>query len=473
MEWVVAWDITQKTFGYTNHTLLPEAQEKWSLELFQKLLPRHLEIIYEINYRFLNSIRTLKNIDETIIKRMSIIDESGEKCVRMAHLATVGSHAINGVAELHTELLKNGVLGDFYQLNPEKFFNITNGVTPRRWIILSNHELSKLITKSIGKEWINDMEKNLPKLEAFKDDSNFQIEWQTIKLDNKKRLAKDILDRTGIIVDPNSLFDIQVKRIHEYKRQLLNVLHLITRYLRIKKNPQHNVTPRTIIIGGKSAPGYFMAKLIIKLINNVADVVNNDTDVAGRLKVVFYPDFNVKNAHNIYPAADLSEQISTAGTEASGTGNMKFSMNGALTIGTLDGANIEIMNAVGKDNFFAFGLTAQEVNEKKIRGYNPQYHLDTNHELRDVINSIDQGLFSNLFTSLVGSLQYHDHYMLFADYASYIVSQDLVDLSYNNQQDWTKKSIINVARMGKFSSDRSIREYAEKIWHINTIKFKT
>jgi starch phosphorylase len=389
----------------------------------------------------------------------------------MAHLATVGSHAVNGVAEIHSELLKNGVLVDFYKLNPEKFFNITNGVTPRRWMILSNHELTGLITKSIGDSWIGNMEDQLPKLEVLAEDPIFQKKWQNIKLNNKIRLAQDILDSTGIVVDPYSLFDIQVKRIHEYKRQHLNILHVITRYLRIKKNPKDSVVPRTIIFGGKSAPGYFMAKLIIKLINNVADVVNNDSDVAGRLKVVFYPDFNVKNAHNIYPAADLSEQISTAGTEASGTGNMKFSMNGALTIGTLDGANIEIRNAVGADNFFSFGLNVQEVLEHKKKGYNPQSHIDNNKELREVISAIDQGLFSSLFTSLVGSLQYHDDYMLLADFASYITCQEIVDNSYLNQIEWTKKSILNVARIGKFSSDRSIREYASKIWDIKPISF--
>lgn len=466
LEWDIAWDITQKSFAYTNHTLLPEALEKWSLPLFQNLLPRHLEIIYEINQRFLNSIRALGTVDDAAIRRMSIIDESGEKYIRMANLATIGSHAVNGVAELHTELLKQDVMHDFYQLQPDKFINITNGVTPRRWVMLSNPRLSKLITDSIGDGWIRNMEEHLPKLEAYSKDPSFQKEWQRIKFENKERLARDVKYRTGMIIDPHSLFDIQVKRIHEYKRQHLNILHVISQYLKIKRNPQAQIVPRTVIFGGKSAPGYYMAKLIIKLINNVAEVVNNDPDVAGRLKVLFYPDFNVKHAHHIYPAADLSEQISTAGKEASGTGNMKFSMNGALTIGTLDGANIEIRNAVGEDNFFLFGLSAEEVRETKSRGYNPRHYIDMNADLREVINAIDQGRFSNIFRNLVDSLLYRDEYMLFADYASYIKCQDLVDVAYLDQTEWTRKSILNVARIGKFSSDRSIREYAEKIWGI-------
>lgn len=464
MEWDTAWKITQKSFAYTNHTLLPEALEKWSLGMFQSLLPRHLEIIYEINHRFLSSIKD--KVDEEAIRRMSIIDESGEKYVRMANLATIGSFAVNGVAELHTQLLKKDVLHDFYDLDPVKFLNVTNGVTPRRWVMLSNPHLSELITQTIGEGWIYDMEKNLPKLEPYANDLMFQEKWEKIKFENKKRLAEDIKERTGIIVDPHSLFDIQVKRIHEYKRQHLNILHVITSYMNIKKDPKAFVVPRTVIFGGKSAPGYHMAKLIIKLINSVAEVVNNDSDVNGRLKVVFIPDFNVKHAHAIYPAADLSEQISTAGKEASGTGNMKFSMNGALTIGTLDGANIEIRNAVGADNFFLFGLSSQEVKDLKLKGYNPRAYIDNDPQLRGVLDLIDHGKFGSLFRELVDSLVYRDEYMLLADYASYIECQKRVDKAFQNTSEWSKKSILNVARIGIFSSDRSIRDYAKKIWKV-------
>ncbi len=474
MDWDTAWHITQNTFAYTNHTILPEALEKWSLPLFGGLLPRHLEIIYEINRRFLDEVRVKEGVDDAKIARLSIIDESGDKYVRMANLASIGSHAINGVAALHTELLKRDVLHDFYELYPEKFFNVTNGVTPRRWVVLSNPELARFITSKIGEEWIRDMEGHLPKLEAFARDREFQKEWHRIKHKNKENLASIIRQRTGVLVDASSMFDIQVKRIHEYKRQHLNVLHVITLYNRIKHNPRIDVVPRTVIFGGKSAPGYYMAKLIIKLINSVAAVVNNDPDVAGRLKVVFLPDFNVKHAHAIYPAADLSEQISTAGKEASGTGNMKFSMNGALTIGTLDGANIEIRDAVGEDNFFLFGMTIDEVNGLGSRGYNPMQYVDSDEELRGVFDLLNSGHFSNgdpgLFKPLADSLLYHDPYMLMADYRSYIECQDRVDAVYRDQEQWTRMSILNVARIGMFSSDRSIREYAEKIWGVKQVK---
>ncbi|HYA01692.1 MAG TPA: glycogen/starch/alpha-glucan phosphorylase, partial [Syntrophobacteria bacterium] len=356
MDWDGAWDITRKTFAYTNHTLLPEALEKWPLPLFRGALPRHLEIIFEINRRFLDEVRVTFPGDDQRAARLSLIDESGDKYVRMANLASAGSHAINGVAALHSDLLKQTVLRDFYELSPGKFHNVTNGVTPRRWMVLSNPKLAALITRKIGDSWVRDLEGELRGLQRFADDPGFQEDWREVKHENKRNLAALIKERTGIVVDPETLFDIQVKRLHEYKRQHLNVLHIVTLYNRLKKNPRADITPRTFIFGGKSAPGYFMAKLIIKLINSVGEVVNNDPDVAGRLKVVFFPDFNVKNGQHVYPAADLSEQISTAGKEASGTGNMKFTMNGALTIGTLDGANVEIREEVGAENFFLFGL---------------------------------------------------------------------------------------------------------------------
>jgi glycogen phosphorylase len=471
MDWEEAWEITRSTFAYTNHTLLPEALETWPLPLFGSLLPRHLEIIYEINRRFLDEVRLRHPGDEAKIARLSLIDETGEKHVRMAHLASVGSHAINGVAALHTELLKRDVLRDFYELYPERFHNITNGVTPRRWMVLCNPRLADLITRKIGDRWVPRLEEDLKKLEPFADDPELRDEWRQIKLQNKRDLALLIKERTGVVVNPESLFDIQVKRLHEYKRQHLNVLHIITLYRRIKLNPGLEITPRTVIFGGKAAPGYFLAKLIIKLIHSVAEVVNNDQDVAGRLKVVFFPDFNVKNGQHIYPAADLSEQISTAGKEASGTGNMKFAMNGALTIGTLDGANVEIREEVGAANFFLFGLTAGEVSDLKARGYQPMDYYRSNPELREAIDLIQSGFFSrgdqDLFKPLVDSLLHHDEYLVLADYQAYVDCQDQVNKAFRNPDQWTRMAILNVARMGKFSSDRAVREYCEKIWRVN------
>jgi len=476
LEWDAAWEITQKTFGYTNHTLLPEALEKWPLPLFSSLLPRPLEIIYEINRRFLEDIRKRYPGDEGLVERLSIIDETGEKHVRMANLASVGSLAINGVAALHSELLKQTVLRDFYEISPKKFLNVTNGVTPRRWIVLSNPGLSDLISKNIGNDWPSNLETELKKLEPFADDAGFQKKWQKVKKDNKSHLAAIIRERTGIVADPDSLFDIQVKRFHEYKRQHLNILHVITLYNRIKSNRKADITPRTVIFGGKAAPGYFMAKRIIKLINSVAEVVNNDKDVRGRLKVVFFPDFNVTNGQVIYPAADLSEQISTAGKEASGTGNMKFSMNGALTIGTLDGANVEIREEVGADNFFLFGLTTEEVNDIKERGYNPRGYYESNPNIRETIDQIGSGVFSKgdreLFSPLIDSLLNRDEYMLLADYQSYVDCQDRVSKAFKDKRRWTQMSILNVARMGKFSSDRSIREYCDTIWKVKSLNKK-
>lgn len=469
MGWEAAWEITRKTFGYTNHTLLPEALEKWPVDLFGELLPRHLEIIYEINRRFLEEVRSRYPGDEARVARMSLIDESGGRYVRMAHLACVGSYAINGVAELHTRLLQEDVLRDFYEMMPEKFSNKTNGVTPRRFMVLSNPGLSRLITGKIGEAWVSASEE-LRQLEQFVEDGAFREEWRRVKFGNKQRLARLIRERSGIEVDPSSMFDIQVKRIHEYKRQHLNVLHIIALYNRIKRDPAYPMCPRTFIFGGKAAPGYFMAKRIIKLINAVAEVVNGDSEVNGRLKVVFFPDFNVKNAKFIYPACDLSEQISTAGKEASGTGNMKFSLNGALTIGTLDGANVEIREEVGAENFFLFGLTAEEVSSLQQRGYQPSAYYRGNPELQGVIERLRSGYFSNgdqeLFKPLLDSLLFHDPFMLFADFADYVEVQKQVDEAYRDQERWTRMSILNVARMGKFSSDRAIREYCRDIWKV-------
>ncbi|WP_026735132.1 glycogen/starch/alpha-glucan phosphorylase [Fischerella sp. PCC 9605] len=472
IDWDKAWDITQKTFGYTNHTLLPEALEKWSINLFGSTLPRHLEIIYEINRRFLDQVRLKYPHDVAKIARLSLIDETGDRYVRMANLACVGSHAINGVAALHTELLKQTVLRDFYEFSPEKFSNKTNGVTPRRWIVLSNPGLTSLISSKIGDNWINHLE-DLRQLERFVEDANFRQQWRQIKLETKRNLANYIQKKTGVVVNPESLFDIQVKRIHEYKRQHLNVLHIITLYNRIKHNPDCEIVPRTFIFGGKAAPGYYMAKLIIKFINSVAEVVNADPDVRDRLKVVFLPDYNVTLGQKVYPAAELSEQISTAGLEASGTGNMKFSMNGALTIGTLDGANVEIREEVGEENFFLFGLRTEEVYALKARGYNPWEYYNSNPQLKEVIDLIASGIFSHgdtgLFRPLLDSLLYHDPFILLADYQSYIDCQERVSQAYRDQDNWTRMSIVNVARMGKFSSDRSIREYCQEIWNVEPV----
>jgi len=475
VDWDTAWDTTCKTFSYTNHTLLPEALEKWSVGLFAYLVPRVLEIIYEINFRFLKEVSSRFPGDEGKLSRMSIIDETGGKYIRMANLACAGSCAINGVAALHTELLKQQVLPDWVEMYPQRFYNVTNGVTPRRFIVLSNPGLTKLITDSIGDTWPGNLEE-LRKLEPFASDAAFREQFRNVKLENKKKLASLIKERTGITVDPSSMFDVQVKRIHEYKRQHLNVLNIITLYLRIKQNPDMDIVPRTFIFGGKAAPGYHTAKLMIKLINSVGDVINSDPDVKGRLKVVFFPDFNVTNAQFIYPAADLSEQISTAGKEASGTGNMKFSLNGALTIGTLDGANVEIREEVGEENFFLFGLNAAQVEESKRNGYNPHFIYDHNNELREVIDSINSGCFSksnpNLFRSITDNLLWNDPFMLMADYPLYIACQDLVAETWKNTGKWNEMAIMNVARMGKFSSDRSIRDYCEKIWKVKPFRIR-
>jgi glycogen phosphorylase len=465
LPWDQAWEITRKTFAYTNHTLLPEALECWPLKLFQRVLPRHLEIILEINARFLDEVRIRFYGDEDRIARLSLIDERGERYVRMAHLACVGSHTVNGVAELHSELLKQEVLKDFYELWPQRFGNKTNGVTPRRWMVLSNPRLANLISESIGEGWIKDLGQ-LRKLEPLAEDSGFRARWREVKRACKVDFAAVALKKTGIVIDPDSLFDVQVKRIHEYKRQHLNILHVIALYHRLRSDPNADIQPRTFIFGGKAAPGYHIAKLIIKLITAVGDVVNRDPAVRDRLKIVFLPNFNVKNGQRIYPAADLSEQVSTAGKEASGTGNMKFSMNGALTIGTMDGANIEIRQEVGPENFFLFGLTAEEVAKLRSSGYAPGTYL--NGELKEVIELIRSGFFSRgdseVFRPLIDGLVWHDPYFLFADFASYVTAQQEVSNTYADPDRWARMSIINSARSGKFSSDRTIQEYCTDIW---------
>ncbi len=473
--WDKAWEITTRSFGYTNHTLLPEALESWPLPLFRRVLPRHLELIYEINRRFLDQVRFRLPNDDARISRLSLIDEAGEKKVRMANLACVGSHAINGVAALHTDLLKETVLADFHALWPEKFSNKTNGVTPRRFLVLANPNLSKLITSAIGDGWIRDLSK-LEKLEPMMEDAGFREDWQQVKHANKVSLATHLRQQHGVVVNPDSLFDVQVKRMHEYKRQHLNVLHVISMYRRIKAGTGGDETPRTVFFGGKAAPGYWLAKLVIKLIHSVAEVVNHDPDTRELLRVVFIPDFNVKVGQHVYPAAELSEQISTAGKEASGTGNMKFAMNGALTIGTLDGANIEIREEVGEENFFLFGLTASEVHETRVSGYEPRKIYEDNAELRECIDLLASGYFSRgdrtLFEPIVSRLLDRDDYMLMADFPSYVEAQRKVSAAYRDRARWTRMSILNSARSGKFSSDRSIHEYCQDIWKVAPVSIE-
>jgi starch phosphorylase len=475
LEWDPAWNTTTRTMSYTNHTLLPEALEQWPISIFGAMLPRHLQIIEEINRRHLEQVRAKFPGDEARVRRLSLINEDGGRFVRMAHLATVGSHAVNGVAALHTELLKSNVLRDFYELTPGKFLNKTNGVTPRRWIVLSNPRLAALLTARLGSGWIHDLEK-LRRLEAMVDDAELKREWHAIKLHNKERLAAYVHNKLRIAVDPSSMFDVLVKRMHEYKRQHLQVLHILTLYKRIQRDPDVQMQPRTFIFGGKAAPGYRMAKLIIKLIHSVAEVIHNDPLVRDRIKVIFLPDYNVTLGHRVYPAADLSEQISLAGKEASGTGNMKFAMNGALTIGTLDGANVEIREEVGEENFFLFGLTTPEVEQKRRDGYNPRLWYDSNANLREVIDCLADGEFSRgdrgLFKPLIDSLMTRDEYMLFADYQPFVECQDRVSAAYRDREHWTRMSILNVARSGKFSSDRTIRDYCADIWKTWPVKIQ-
>jgi glycogen phosphorylase len=472
MDWDAAWSITQQSFAYTNHTLLPEALEKWPLAMFGSLLPRHLEIIYEINDRFLDEVRLRFPGDNERLARLSLIDESGERYVRMANLACVGSHAINGVAELHSDLLKKTVLKDFYAVFPEKFTNKTNGVTPRRWLVLSNPRLADLMTDKIGDRWIKHLD-DLRQLETYVEDAGFRAQWRQVKHAIKQDLATYLEQRLGVRVNPQSLFDMQVKRIHEYKRQHLNILHVATLYFRLKQNPNLEMIPHTFIFGGKAAPSYTMAKLMIKLINAVGEIVNKDPVSRDLLKVVFVPDFNVTIGQKIYPAADLSEQISTAGMEASGTGNMKFAMNGALTIGTLDGANIEIREEVGAENFFLFGLSAEEVNTLKVNGYHPWDYYQSNEMLKTIVDFIAEGYFSHgdrdLFRPLIDKLRSDDPFMVLADYQSYLDCQDRVAQVYCDPEQWSRRSILNTARIGKFSSDRAIQEYCQDIWKIQPV----
>jgi starch phosphorylase len=473
LEWNNAWEITTKTFGYTNHTILPEALEKWPVSLIERVLPRHMQIIFEINRRFLDIVRNAYPGDNARPGIMSIIEEGQEKRVRMAHLAIVGSHSVNGVAALHTEILKNQLFSDFYELWPEKFNNKTNGITQRRWLRLCNPRLSSLISSRIGESWTTDLYR-LKELIPLAEDKAFRDEWMEVKRQNKISLAEYIWKHNKIIVNIDSIFDCHVKRAHEYKRQLLNALHIITLYNRIIDDPKGSFVPRTVIIGCKAAPGYFIAKLVIKLMNSVADVVNNDHRVGDKLKVVFLRNYCVSNAEKIIPAADLSEQISTAGTEASGTGNMKFALNGALTIGTLDGANIEIKEEVGDGNIFIFGLAADQVAKMKSSGYNPWDYYRSNPELKQCIDMISGGFFSkdqpDLFKPVIDTLfNNSDQYMRVVDYQSYVKCQERVSEAYRDKHLWTRMSILNVASMGKFSTDRTIKEYADEIWGVKSV----
>mgnify|MGYP001171694909 CR=1 FL=1 len=473
LTWEKAWEITTRSVAYTNHTLLPEALEKWDLDLFSNLLPRHLELIYEINSRFLQQVRLRFPGNDAIIRKLSIIDEDGGKAVRMAHLATIGAHHVNGVAALHSELVRTQLLPEFAALWPEKFTNVTNGVTPRRWVALANPPLSSLLEQHVGSDWISNME-NLRKLEAHQHDSGFLEQWGNTKLTVKRKLSSYIHRHTGVLVDPASLFDVQVKRIHEYKRQHLNALQIITQYLRIKNGQADGMAPRTVIFGGKAAPGYYMAKLIIRFINGIAETVNADPDMDGRLRVVFLPNYTVKLGEQVYPGSDLSEQISTAGKEASGTGNMKFAMNGALTIGTLDGANVEIRDQVGEDNFFLFGQTVEEIAALKRSGYRPWEVIDSSPELSEAIHLIQTGHFSNgdadLFRPLIDNLSNSDPFFVMADFADYLRAQDAVSQAWSDRSQWNRMSVLNAARSGFFSSDRSIQEYCDHIWKVKPLK---
>ena len=466
LDWAEAWDITSRSLSYTNHTLLPEALEKWGLNLFGSLLPRHLELIYEINRRFLQQVRLKYPGNDQILRKLSIIDDEGTKAVRMAHLATVAAHHVNGVAALHSHLVKQDLFPEFASLWPEKFTNVTNGVTPRRWVALANPQLSSLLNETIGEGWVSDLDQ-LRQLEQHAGDSAFLERWGATKLSVKCHLTQYIHRHTGVLVDPASIFDVQVKRIHEYKRQHLNALQVVARYLRIKNGLDDGMAPRTVIFGGKAAPGYYMAKLIIRFINGIADTINADPDMEGKLRVIFLADYNVKLGERVYPAADLSEQISTAGLEASGTGNMKFAMNGALTIGTLDGANVEIREQVGADNFFLFGKTTDEINVLR-QTYRPWELIATVPELPEVLRLIEQGHFSNgdgdLFRPLLENLTGRDPYFALADFQAYLAAQDEVDRVWADRERWNRMSLLNTARSGMFSSDRSIREYAERIW---------
>lgn len=474
LEWEQAWDITTKTFAYTNHTIVPEALEEWSESLLGTLLPRHMQIINEINRRFVEKVRAEFSQDESVISKMSMVKDNGSgKNIKMANLAIIGSHSTNGVAELHTDILKKYIFPELNELYPGKFNNKTNGISIRRFILQANPELAELITGKIGAKWVTNLSE-LRKIEKYLDDDKFKAKWREIKHNNKLRLIDFISRNHAVDVNPNSLFDSQVKRFHEYKRQLLNILHVISLYNRIKANPNENIVPRTVIFGGKAAPSYYMAKLIIKLINAVGEHVNNDKVIGDKLKVLFIKNYGVTLAERIIPASDLSEQISTAGFEASGTGNMKFALNGALTIGTLDGANVEIKNEVGNDNIFIFGLTADEIMRKRKEGYSPAMYYEANYELKNIVDMLRTNYFNKsepgIFDPIVNELLYRDYYFVMADYQPYIDMQRKVEAEYMNTDGWTRKSIINSARMEKFSSDRSITEYAQDIWDVKPLK---
>lgn len=475
LPWDKAWDITTKTFAYTNHTVLPEALETWRVNLIEKILPRHMQIIYDINFRFLKDMNARFPGDVARIRRMSIIEEGPDKNIRMANLAITGSHSVNGVAALHTEIIKNDVFHDFYEIWPDKFNNKTNGITPRRWLKLANPALADLISSKIGEAWITDLTK-IKKIEQYVDDEAFRKTWREIKEKNKLHLANCIHRKLEVAIPHQALFDSQIKRIHEYKRQLLNVLHVITLYNRLKNGSAESTVPRVVIFSGKAAPAYSMAKLIIKLFHSVAGVVNNDEKVGDQLKLIFIPDYSVSIAEMIIPATDLSEQISTAGMEASGTGNMKFALNGALTIGTLDGANVEIREEVGTENIFIFGLTSEEVRLYRGSGYNPSRYYENNKELKQCIDMLRDGYFNpedrDLFKPIVDNLLHNDYFMVMADYETYLKMQEQVSEMYRDQEQWTKIAIINTANMGKFSSDRTIQEYVRDIWRVKPIPIK-
>lgn len=469
MDWNDAWDVTRRTFAYTNHTLLPEALESWDLKLFEKVLPRHLSIIYEINARFLEEVATRFPGDAERLRRLSVIDEGSPRRVRMSHVAVIGSHSVNGVSALHSELIKEQLFKGFYELTPGKFNNKTNGITQRRWLLKSNTRLSHLIEKAVGNGWVTDLSK-LKGLAPLASDAAFRRKWHEARHENKKLLAEFILKTQNLTVDPDSLFDVQVKRIHEYKRQLLFAFYALSEFLKIRQNPRAFVQPRTFIFGGKAAPGYVMAKLIIKFINSVGEVVNNDPATKGKIRLAYMENYCVSTAERIFPASDLSEQISTAGTEASGTGNMKFMLNGALTIGTLDGANIEMAEEVGADNIFIFGLKAHEVRQLKEQGYRPQDFIKKSPMLTEIFELIRQNVLSphqpDLFRPIVDSLTGADPYLICADFDAYCKMQERVSAEYKNRDAWVQKSILNTAFSGKFSSDRTIREYARDIWKV-------
>jgi len=469
LDWETAWDVTVRTFAYTNHTVMPEALECWSVQLFERMLPRHMQIVYEINARFLREVANCHPGDNDRLRRMSLIEEGGHKMIRMAYLALVGSHSVNGVSELHSHLIKTQLFKDFYEVYPERFNNKTNGITHRRWLLNSNPGLSGLITQAIGNQWVSDLPQ-LEKLKTLTGDAGFCEKWLKVKTANKKAFSDYLQKTAGVKLDPASLFDVQIKRIHEYKRQTLFALSIIAQYLQMKNQPQNTVVPRTFIFGGKAAPGYQMAKLIIKFINNIGGVVNNDRSMRGKMKVVFLENYCVSLAEKIFPASDLSEQISTAGTEASGTGCMKFMMNGALTVGTLDGANIEMADAVGHENMFIFGLKAEEAEKLKREGYSPGPFIEKSPVLTEIFHMVRSNFFSQgepgIFEPLLQNLTQRDPFLVCADFEAYHQMQSMISQNFMDVKDWTRKAVLNVAFSGRFSSDRTIREYCEDIWKV-------